>query len=428
MHTFNLSIDDITKIEGKAGLTVEVKDDKVTKCEFSITEYKRFYTQAIRGKDVVGLPQLTSRICGTCSNAHILCCIKAVENGLGITVSDQTRILRELVNYGLLIRDHALHLYVFALPDLLGIDSILDLDENDPKEREILDDTFAVKAAGNALSKVVAGRSIHAPFMMVGGFARMPDSSQFPLLIKQMESIRPRVLRLIERFQNCDLMLPQVRNFIALVDPGFTFLSGSVKSSDGKESREDDYGKLLEHTIIPYSEASGYKYDGKIYAVGALARLNLNKEALHVNTIRDTQMVLKRFPSQNIYDNNLAQAIEILHSIDKTIELLSGLTIRPEPVKPVIRKAGVGVGIIEAPRGSLYYRLEIDDVGKVIKGDIVVPTGQNQTGIERSIYEYISDNLEKDKHEMVHQIEKIVRSYDPCMSCASHFLKVNWTG
>src|SRR3989304_724125 len=155
MHNLDLSISDISKVEGKASCNIKIRKGKVEEVKFIIAEYKRFYTQAIRGKDIMALPQLTARICGTCSNAHLLCALKAVENTIGLTPSYQTIQLRKLLNYGLIIRDHALHLYVFVLPDLFNKDSILDFDENDSLQHKYLDDTFAVKAAGNRLGKIV---------------------------------------------------------------------------------------------------------------------------------------------------------------------------------------------------------------------------------------------------------------------------------
>lgn len=426
MHTFDLTVDDISKIEGKAGLLVRVKDDKIEEIQFKITEYKRFYTQAIRGKDIAAIPQLCARVCGTCSNAHLLCAIKAIENGLGIVPSVQTQKLRELLNYGLNIRDHALHLYVFVLPDLLGIDSILDLDENKPEERALLEDTFSIKAAGNALSKAIGGRSVHAPFPTIGGFLIPPKQELFEGLIKQLKEIRPAVLRLIERFNNYSFVLNQSIEFVSLIDSDYSFLKGEITTSDGKVIKETEVKKYLEHVAIPYSHASGYSFAGKTYFVGALSRVNLAKKYLHENTIKDAGSILNCFPSENAYDNNLAQAIEILHCIDKSIDILTNLKIEKEPAVPIARKECVGVGVIEAPRGMLFYRLEIDSTGKVVNADIVVPTGQNQIGIEKTLHAYLSENLSKDQHELSHDIEKIIRSYDPCMSCASHFLEVKW--
>lgn len=426
MHTFDLKIGEMSKIEGKASLDVRIENGEIKDCKFSISEFKRFYTQAIRGKDIVAIPQLTARICGTCSNAHLLCAIKAVENAIGLVPSEQSKILRRLLNFGLIIRDHALHLYVFALPDIYKIDNILELDENNPEEHQILHDTFEVKAAGNNLGKAIGGRSVHAPFPTIGGFIKLPDQNSFLRLIEELEKARPAVLRLIKIFQNCDFKLDRDIDFVSLMDNAFSFLEGDILTSNGERFKEGEYGNYLEHVVIPYSHASGYKFKGKLHMIGALARVNLAKDKLHSRTQQDAKEALSFFPSKNIYHNNLAQAIEILHAIDSSIDILKNLKIIPEKPISIIKKAGVGIGVIEAPRGTLYYKLEVDSNGKVVKGDIIVPTGQNQIGIENSIYEFLKVNIDKDQNELVHEVEKIVRAYDPCMSCASHFLKVKW--
>lgn len=426
MHTFDLNIGEISKIEGKASLSVKVKDDKVEECQFAITEFKRFYTQALRDKDVMGLPQLSCRICGTCSNAHLLCAIQAAENALGIEPSVQTKTLRKLVNYGLIIRDHALHCYVFALPDILGIDNILELDENKPEEHRILDDTFEVKAAGNALGIAVGGRSVHAPFPMVGGFTKLPDPDTFPELIAKLEKARPAVLRLIKRFVDCTFSLKRMTAYMALIDPEYSFLDGAILASGGVSFPKSEYGKHLVHSAIAYSHASGYTTDGKVFMTGALARMNLAKDTLHPDTKRDASDALASFPSGNIYHNNLAQAIEILHAIDRSVEILKTLAITAEKPVPVVRRAGTGIGVIEAPRGILYYKLILDEKGSIKNIDIVVPTGQNQIGIEQGLKDYIQANLSLGQERLVSDSERIVRAYDPCMSCASHFLKVKW--
>lgn len=429
MHNLDLSIADISKIEGKASCDIEVRNGKVEKVAFSIAEYKRFYTQAIRGKDIVALPQLTARICGTCSNAHLLCALKAVENAVGLVPSEQTIQLRKLLNYGLIIRDHALHLYVFVLPDLIGRDSILDFDENVPFEHKLLDDTFSVKAAGNHLGKIVGGRSVHAPFLKVGGFIKLPHTDDLFTCLEELNRIRPIVIDLIKLFTERDaILLREDIDFAGLADDEFSFLYGDLIRTDGSVIPSEKYGDFLEHVAISYSHASGYKFAGKVYMVGALARLNLAKDKLHPKTRKTAAKYLKLFPSRNIFHNNLAQAIEILHAIDSAADIIGKIKIVDEkPVVP-IRQAGVGIGVIEAPRGTLYYKLEVDSIGKIIKGQIVVPTGQNQIGIEEAIRQYLTDNIGNidDKEEIEHNVERIVRAYDPCMSCASHFLKVRW--
>jgi len=216
--------------------------------------------------------------------------------------------------------------------------------------------------------------------------------------------------------------------FAAIGDKSFTFLEGDFMGSDGKRFSSTEYGKHLKHVSVPYSHASAYRFDGKIYMVGALARLNLFKETLHKKTIKSAEKYLKLFPSKNIFHNNLAQALEILHAVDASIEIISNLKIAEE--KPLVpaRKKSVGIAVIEAPRGALYYRLKVDEKGRIKDGQIVVPTGQNQISIEESIKKYLKKNLDclDNKEKIEIEIEKIVRAFDPCMSCAAHFLKVKW--
>ena len=160
--------------------------------------------------------------------------------------------------------------------------------------------------------------------------------------------------------------------------------------------------------------------------VGALARVNLSIEKLHENTKRDAAKYLRVFPSKNIYHNNLAQAIEILHSIDHSIDILDGYTFRPEEPVEIVPKDAENVGVIEAPRGTLYYRLKLGKDGYVKNGTIIVPTQQNQINIRQDIFTLVQMNINKSKEYIVNEIEKLIRAYDPCMSCASHFLKVRW--
>src|SRR3989338_6186124 len=171
MHNeLDITLENISKTEGHADLDVKVVGGKVTDVKLKISENKRFFTQAIRDKPLIGLPQLVSRICGTCSIAHLTCCTEAAERALEIVPSDQTMLFRKLSMYGLMIRDHALHLYLFVMPDLFGKDSLLEFDETDKEQHELLHDAFDIKAAGNHLSQAVAGRSVHAPYPAIGGF------------------------------------------------------------------------------------------------------------------------------------------------------------------------------------------------------------------------------------------------------------------
>lgn len=428
MHTTNLdlTLDEITKIEGTARLTLQIREGKVTECQFAITEMRRFFEQAVRGKNLTSLPHLLARICGTCSNAHLLCSIKSVENALNLTVTPQTKLLRKLQNYGLIIRDHGLHLYVFVLPDLFHRESILAFDENNPEEHDLVHDCFAVKEAGNRLGIAVGGRSVHAPKLAVGGMSEIPSKESLTSLIPVLLEIRPRVLRLIDVFVRCPFELKQELKFLALVDDEFSFLDGTVKTSDGASISPSEFETKLTRQSIPYSQATGYLFGDSVHMVGALARLNINRDHIHAKTKTDAAGTLSRFPSNNIFHNNLAQAIEMLHAIDASIDLIGQYQALPELPIPIVPKEATGVGIIEAPRGTLFHRVEITPEGKVKNSKVIVPTGQNQIGIERAIRHYAEGNIDTSKEELTVEIQKIIRAYDPCMSCATHFLKIRW--
>ena len=428
MHkiNFDLSLEDISKIEGHASLEVKVVDGKVEIVQFAISEYKRFYTQALRGKNISAIPQLLARICGTCSNAHLLCNIQAMEAGLEIESTEQTKLLKRLTMHGLMIRDHALHLYLFVMPDVYQKESLLDFDENDPEQHELLHDAFDIKSAGNHLSVLVGGRSVHAPLQTIGGFIKTPDNARIPEMIAELKKIRPRVLYLIELFAKRPMSLVQKSQYAAIVGDPFTYLDGVLKDSKGKIVPKEEYRDHLEHVVIPYSHASGYKYEGENYRVGALARLNLSKDTLHPNTRRDAKKALKLFPSHDVFDMNLAQAIEILHSIDESIDILENTKFMTETPQKWEPKDMVGVGVIEAPRGTLYHKMTLSKDGKVKEGEVIVPTGQNQIMIEKDIQKYLQEHLDRPKEELARRVEEIVRAYDPCMSCASHFLEVKW--
>jgi len=199
-----------------------------------------------------------------------------------------------------------------------------------------------------------------------------------------------------------------------------------IISSQRKIIPEADFWKHLHKVIIPYSQAAGFQFEGKDFMVGALARMNLNREKLHRQTKRDLAKYIRMFPSENIYHNNLAQAIEIMHCIDHSIELLETKDFKNEPKPEVEIREGRGIGVIEAPRGTLYYAMTLGKNGNIEYGNLVIPTAQNQIKMEKDIKCLVAQNIDKSKKFIYHEIEKLIRAYDPCMTCATHFLKIKW--
>ncbi|MFH1107295.1 MAG: nickel-dependent hydrogenase large subunit [Candidatus Micrarchaeota archaeon] len=425
-HTeLDITIDGISKIEGHADLEVRVRNGTVEDLKLKISENKRFYTQAVRGKTFKETPQIVSRICGTCSVAHLNCSTMAIEKALGFEVSAQTDALRELTMHALMVRDHAMHLYLFCLPDVLGKDSVLDFDE---KQHELVHQAFDVKAAGNALSTLVLGRAVHGVFGQVGGYTKAPSAAECRQVAAQLKSVRPHVMELAQVFFDSHFKFERKTNYVALSGENMNYLHGPVCSSEGHCIPEEHFRNYLERVILPYSQALGYTFRGGDYMVGSLARMNVNRAALHAQTRADCPQFLSRFPSTNIYDNNLAQALEIIHSIDTAVGILEGADFKPEPVPEIQppKQEAVGVDCLEAPRGTLYYRVAIQPDGKISRADIITPSSQNQVNMAEDLKALIPQHLDRSKEEIAFEMEKLIRAYDPCFSCASHFLKVKW--
>ncbi|MEM3369750.1 MAG: nickel-dependent hydrogenase large subunit [Candidatus Micrarchaeia archaeon] len=429
MHNISdISIKDLSKIEGHGSVEIKVKKGKVESAKLKIVENKRFYTQAVRGMSIDNVYSIVSRICGTCSLSHMTCCIEAIENSLGIQPSEQTMKLRHLSMFGTILRDHAMHLYMFCLPDIFNKDSILDFDK---KQMKIVENGLKVKKAANNLATIVAGRAVHALYPRIGGFSSVPSKDSIKNSISELASVREHVIDLVELFFDSQFEFFCSARNIALVDKEFNFVEGRIQDSSGLKVEEKDFPEHLHRVVIPYSQATGFKFKDEEYIVGSLSRLNLNLHNMHSDTLRDLSEFISVFPSKNIFHNNLAQAIEMLHCIDASIEILENSNFKEEKLPDLNKykeKKGKGVGVVEAPRGTLYYELNIDK-GIVKDGLLVIPTAQNQVNMERDIKELVQQNLDEgiDKHTIEHNIEKLIRAYDPCMSCASHFLRVRWS-
>ncbi len=430
MHSGEITLDSITKIEGNAGLRVTVADGKVTDLKFLISDYRRFYTEAVKGKPYIAASSFLSRICGTCSVSHLFASLEAIEKSQGIELTPQSKILRQLAYDGLMIRDHALHLYFFVLPDLLGIDSILEIsDDHDDPAHVLLHDSFDIKKAGTEITDVVIGAAIHAPYPTVGGFIKTPDQTRFPDLVEKLQKIRPQVIRGIKAFADWKEELIRNSDYMCIRgEKGFNFIEGKVTNSTGKVVEEAHFHDFLKSVVIPYSQAEGYVFSDvhEDYLVGSLARINFNKDQLHPNTKKDLADILEKFPSNNVFHNNLAQAIEILHCVDDAIDILQNTKIEQEKPTRQPPKAGIGVGVVEAPRGILYHYAEVDEKGMIVDYDVIVPTAQNQINIENDLKKYFNENIEKDQTTLKLEAEKIIRAYDPCMSCATNFLVMEW--
>lgn len=427
---FEINMENLSKIEGHADLDISVKNGKVTNVKLRISENKRFFTQAVKGKPATGVAQIVSRICGTCSVAHLTACTEAVEKGINLKPSEQTIALRNLLLYGLNIRDHAMHLYLFCLPDLYGKDSILEFPDEGPLH-ELVHNAFDIKTAGNHLGNEIGGRVVHALLPVVGGFTKLPNMENLKNISKELESVREAAIEFVDIFYNCKFKHETDSAFVSLINNDFSYLGEELASSEGLCVPEFVFTNHLKKTVVPYSQAPGFEFEGNQYIVGAISRMNLNGQKIHRRTKKDLAKYLKAFPSKDVFHNNLAQAIEIIHCIDHSRDIIDSIELKEEkPQLPTkLEKEAEGTGVIEAPRGTLYYNLKISKDLKIKAANLVIPTSQNQLNMEREIGKLVQNGLDENKNkEQIHkEIEILIRAYDPCMSCATHFLRVNWT-
>jgi len=427
MHNdLDLELKNISKIEGHTHMTVRAKNGKVLECKLKISENKRFFTDAVVGLSYDKVSMTMSRICGTCSSAHVMCSVEAIEKAFGVEVSAQTRRLRNLLINASHLRDHAMHLYFFVLPDVFGIDSVLDFKKDLHKWIHY---GLDVKAAGNFLSTIVGGRAVHPPAAVVGGFTIFPKAEEIVEAVKKLEGVREKIIALIDLLfkSRKDWVFNRETNYVGLVNNDYNFLEGKIKTAMGTVIEERDFGEHLTRVVLPYSHATAFEFESDEYLVGALARMNVNFGYLNLRTKSDVGKYVGIFPSVNVFDNNLAQAIEMLNIVDNCLEIL-GTPFSEEKVVRVVPRKSTGVGVVEAPRGTLYYRLDFDSKGVVSFCDLCIPTQQNSIHMEKSIAAYVESLLKKgvDRKGIAFEVEKMIRAYDPCMSCAAHFLVLDW--
>ena len=418
-------LQNITKIEGHATLSLKLENKKVEKCEFRITESQRFFEDMVLGKHFSQIPLIVSRICGLCSSSHLITALESIETALDVIPSEQTLVLRELSTNGEFIKSHALHLYMLALPDYLGRESILEFSD---KEHHFIHDGLDLKKAGTDLLAALGGRPHQTVNLRVGGFSKFPSKEKLDSARKSLEQARPKAIEAIKLFAGFAKKNPFERktNYVALVGNGYCLLCGAIKATDGTVVNEGSYLEHLHEYVVPYSTAKQAKFNGEEYMVGALARLNLNSKEMYPSVRRLIKENRLKFPNESPFYNNVSQALELLQCIDHSLELIDKLKLRKESLQKIEPKTSQGIGVTEAPRGILYHSYGLNKEGFIDKADIVVPTLQNCRNIEEDLKEFVPALLSKPKAKAEYEIEKLIRSYDPCISCSTHFLKVNW--
>jgi sulfhydrogenase subunit alpha len=397
----------IARIEGHGNLTIDWKKNQV---KLNVHEGERLFEGMLVGRTAEEMHWITPRICGVCPTAHNIASLRAVENAFNIEVNETAKFLRDLMICGQMIQSHALHLFFLSLPDYLGIDRGTELAKKNP---DAFKDALNLKNVSDEIVRVVGGRNVHPTTTTVGGFHKVPTKKSLEKLLKKLEETEDsakRTVRLAANLEYPELkvdfkLAAQVQDKIVVV---------SSNNIYGKmESLIKDYKKDIEEDIRDYSTAKFGKYKGKEMLVGALARL----------AIYGDYQQKYNLDFQNPFHNNIAQAIEIemYHfNAREIIRKLLVMELDPRIKKPKKDAALVGIGAVEAPRGGLYHEVRLDKEGIIAEANIITPTVQNLTSIEKSAQTLLDQSKNRSRKELERLLIMLVRAYDPCITCSVH--------
>jgi len=419
-----IKVDYLARVEGEGSLLVKIKNGSVDDVKFKIFEPPRFFEAFLRGRKYSEAPDITARICGICPIAYQMSSVHAMENAFSVKVEGQLRELRRLLYCGEWIESHALHIYMLHAPDFLGFDDAIQLAKHHP---DVVHNALRLKKTGNDLVNVLAGREIHPINVKVGGFYKLPKKKDFAEVLENLKWARDAAYKTV--LWSATLPFPDLEvdyEFVALSHPEeYGLNEGRIVSNKGLNIGVREYELMFHEVHAPYSNALQSTLKGKgEYLVGPLARYNLNFEKLSPTAKQAALEAKAEPPIRNQFKSIIARSIETLYACDEAIRIIENYEVPEKAAVDFEVSAGFGFGCTEAPRGILYHRYLIDQDGLIKDAKIVPPTAQNQKMIESDLRSFVTANIQMPKQDLTFKCEQLVRNYDPCISCATHFLKL----
>ncbi len=421
-----IAVDYVARVEGEGALRVRIEGGRAQEVELRIFEPPRFFEAMLRGRDYAEAPDITARICGICPVAYQMSACHALERALGIRVDGPLRALRRLLYCGEWIESHALHIYLLHAPDFLGYPDAVRLAKDRPK---VVADGLALKKAGNALMQLLGGREVHPINVRVGGFYRVPSRDELAARIPELEEAFA-LAESTARFA-ASLPFPDVTEeyeFVALRHPDeYPMNEGDLVSSRGLRIPQERFDEEFEEVQVPYSHAlQARRRGGGSYLVGPMARYSLNHDRLPPRTRSLAEEVGLEATVVNPHRSILVRAIEVAFACEEALRIIRGYSVPPTPfvAPPASIPEARGAAVTEAPRGTLYHRYEIAAGGLLRDAKIVPPTSQNQARIEVDLRHLIDADPARPDAELVSACERAIRNHDPCISCATHFLRL----
>jgi sulfhydrogenase subunit alpha len=419
-------VDHLARIEGHAGITVVLDGDGVERVDFNVTEGIRLFEGLVCGHHFTDVPAIVSRICAICSHGHTITALSALEQALGVTVSRQTRTLRDLAYQGASIESHALHVFCLALPDLLGHPGVVSLAGANPAAVAM---ALRLKKLGNTIQEVIGGRAVHPVNYVIGGFGKLPSTDDLLRLKAALEAGMNDCVAAVALLRTVAVpaFVDEPVRCAALVPRDDAFFFGdTVCLSDGFEVPVDQYLALTNERAVAHSHAKFSLHDGRSYMVGALARLSLHGDRIQGAARGAWNAIGLTVPSTNIVTNDLAQFVELVYSVEHALDIVGGLLergIADEPPAQVAARAGEGTAATEVPRGTLFHHYVLDASGCVVAADVITPTAQNFSNVEDQLRATVRDGRGESDEVLRSRLEIVARAYDPCVSCSVHAIR-----
>jgi coenzyme F420-reducing hydrogenase alpha subunit len=420
-----LRTDVLARVEGEGAMYVHIDGSEVRDVELRIYEPPRFFEAFLRGRRFTEVPDITARICGICPVAYQMSSCLAMEDACGVEVGDGIRALRRLLYCGEWVESHALHVYMLHAPDFLGYPGIVELARDHPA---IAEAGLRMKKAGNTIMRVVGGREIHPVNVRVGGFYRAPSRAELRALLEPLREARQIALDTVR--WTADLPFPDFEGdyeLVALRQPGeYPVDRGRIVSNRGVDTPAAGFDEHFAEEHVAHSNALHARARGRgAYLAGPLARFRLGYDELSPLAREAAEEAGLDRDCANPFRSIVVRAVEIVQALDDAVTIVEAYRPPERPFVDVAPRHAVGHGVTEAPRGMLYHRYEIDDDGTILDARIVPPTSQNQLQIEHDMRRFVQANVELDDDTLRHRCEQAIRNYDPCISCATHFLDLH---
>lgn len=425
MKSRSIKVDYLARVEGEGGIQIKVQDKAIAEVQFDIFEPPRFFEAFLRGRHFTEAPDITARICGICPIAYQMSSIHALESACGVTVTGPLRALRRLIYCGEWIESHALHVYMLHAPDFLGYQDVIQMAKD---HGDAVQQALKLKKTGNELVTLLGGREIHPINLRIGGFYRLPTKQELNSLVDRLKRARDAALetvRLTATFPFPDF--ERDYEFVSLRhDKEYPFNEGRLISNKGLNIAVAEYENHFVEEHVPYSNAlhSMLRSRGAYY-VGPMARFNLNFDLLTPAAQEAARTAGIAPPVTNPFKSIIVRSVEMVYACEEALRIIQEYEVPEKAFVDVQPKPGVGYGCTEAPRGILYHRYRINEKGLIVDAKIVPPTSQNQKSMELDLREFVPPRLNLPPERLTWQCEQAIRNYDPCISCATHFIRLD---